>query len=806
MHYAKIYSIYNRLSVKLSRMVILGWLLVLIYLSLSFNFSLTTASEVPIFFLSIFLMWEIFFHFKIARTLPTLLVKDNPSTGRSTVSSDRIGSGQVYTHNVYDSFTIQALSVFVNTPGTKEIIEPLLKKPQVMFILQKGNFQNKDISLIDVPKETLAKLAFENCKNMSNKYVTTMDIFIAYLLLTEEETKILFKKELKKEELMHILYWAKNTFPFEENIGSFEIKFWGEGIGEGWVNGWTIETDKYIVDITKDALTKKPLLLGREEQYRSVVESLSKNKSVLLVGEPGSGKSSLVSSLAFESFIGEIKGNLYHQRFFQILVDSLLAGVQNTGQLEERLNNVISEVSHSGNIILYIPNFENILGSSTFNTDLSGTLIPYLEKNSIKIIASVTPGSYNKFVEQKHTLASVFEIVKFEAPTKDAVFKMLLQKTAEIEKNNKISVSYKAILAACNFANKYLPDRVMPGSSVSLLEDTANAVSLSGKKIVEEQDIIDKVGIKTKIAVGAPKEEEANLLLRLDNELSRYIIGQKDAVSAISQALRGRRVGLYSKEKPISFLFLGPTGVGKTLTAKTLSNIYFGENKMIREDMSEYSTEEGVARLLGGTIGTRGLTDEVHEHPFSLVLLDEFEKANPKIIDLFLQVLDDGRLTDNLGKTVSFADTIIIATSNAASEYVREEVSKGTVVDSNFQKKLLEVLQTRGIFRPELLNRFDGIILFKPLGREEVSQIIKLLFADLSKKLFEKDISINFDEKVIAKIANEGYDEQFGARPLQRFIQDNVENLIAQKILKKEIKRGDKINLSVDSANNIQFN
>lgn len=797
--YARIYSLYNGLSAKLLRIVIFGWLLVLIYLSLSFNFSLTTASKIPIFLESIFLMWEIFFHFKIARILPPLLVKNNPSAGRRSPEGD---SGQV--DSVYNSFTIQALSAFVSHPGTKDIIKALLKKPQVRFILQKGNFSEKDLTLIDIPKESLANLAFENCKNTNGKYVTTMDIFTAYLLMTEEETKILFKKELKKEELMHILYWAKNANPKEENISSFKVRFWGEGIGEGWVTGWTLETSKYMVDITKEALTSKPMLLGREEQYREAVEALIKNKSVLLVGEPGSGKSSLVNSLAFESFVGGLGGNLHHQRFFQILVDSLLAGIQNQGQLEERLNNIILEISHSGNVILYIPNFENILGSSTFNTDLSGTLIPYLEKGNIRIIASITPGSYSKFVEPKHTLTSVFEIVKFEEPDKDSGLQMLLQKTAEIEKNSKIAVSYKAIVATCNFANKYLPDRVMPGIGVALLEDSAKTVSLAGKTLVEEQDIIDKVGIKTKIAVGAPKEEEANLLLRLDNELSKYIIGQKDAILQISQAVRRLRAGLSSKEKPISFLFLGPTGVGKTLTAKTLSNIYFGENKMIRFDMSEYSTEEGVTRLLGGTVGSKGLTDEVHERPFSLVLLDEFEKANPKIIDLFLQVLDDGRLTDNLGKTVSFADAIIIATSNAASEYVREEVAKGTVIDSNFQKNLLEVLQTKGIFRPELLNRFDGIIVFKPLGREEVSQIVKLLLTDLSKKLLEKDITIDFDEKIIAKIVSSGFDEQFGARPLSRFIQTNIEDVLAQKILKQEIKRGNKISISVDSTNNVQ--
>lgn len=790
--YARIYSLYSRFSSKLLRIVILGWLLVLIFLSLSFNFSLTTASKIPVFFFSIFLMWEIFFHFKIARILPPFLVKDNPTEG----------SGQV--ENVYNSFTIEALSIFIKYPGTKGIIKALLKKPQVKFVLQKANLQEKDMSFIDIPKESLANLAFENCKSRNSKYVTTMDIFAAYLLLTEEETKILFKKKLKEEELMHILYWAKNTFPSEENMSSFKVKFWGEGIGEGWVTGWTLETSKYMVDVTKDALSQKPMLLGRENQYREVVDALSKNRSVLLVGEPGSGKSSLVNLLAFESFVGSIKGNLYHQRFFQVLVDSLLAGIQNQGQLQERLNNIISEVANSRNIIIYIPNFENILGASTFNTDLSGALIPYLKKGAIRIIVSITPGSYEKFIEPKHTLTSVFEIIKFEEPNKDSSFKMLLQKTQQIEKNNRIAVSYKAIVAACNFANKYLPDRVMPGSAVSLLEDTASTAFLSGKTIAEEQDVIDKVGVKTKIAVGAPKEEEMNLLLRLDNELSKYIIGQKDAISEISQALRRLRAGLNNKEKPISFLFLGPTGVGKTLAAKTLSNIYFGENKMIRFDMSEYSTEEGVIRLLGGRIGAKGLTDEIHEHPFSLVLLDEFEKANPKIIDLFLQVLDDGRLTNNIGRTVSFADAIIIATSNACSEYIREEVAKGAVLDSNFQKNLLEVLQTKGIFRPELLNRFDGIIVFKPLGKEETFQIIRLLLADLSKKLLEKDIAVSFDEKVIAKIAKEGFDEQFGARPLSRFIQSNIENILAQKILTGEINRGNKISIFVDPNNNLQ--
>ncbi len=788
MEYARIYSLYNRLSAKLLRIVIFGWLLWLIYLSLSFNLSLTTASKTPAFFLSIFLMWEVFFYFKITRMSPFFLVKDNDN------------------RNIYNSFTIETLSIFIKSSSVIDIIKVLLHKPQVKFILQKGDLLGENISFIEISKESLANLAFENCKNMKGKYVTTMDIFAAYLLLTEEETKILFNRELKKEELMHILYWARNTYSSSESIVPIRIEFWGKGVGEDWVSGWTLETSKYMVDITSDALTSKPMLLGREEEYREIVEALNNNKSVLLVGEPGSGRESLVKALAYESFVGNLKGNLYHLRFYQLLTDALLAGAQNQGQLEERLENIITEISHAGNIIIFIPNFENITGAATFNTDLSGALIPYLEKGVIRVIANITPVSYKKFIEPKHTLASVFEIVKFEEPNQAASLQMLFRKTLEIERTNKITILYRAVVAACNLAAKYLQDRVMPGAGVILLEDTANAVSISGKKVVEEQDVINKVEGKTKIAVGIPKEKEKELLLNLENELHKKIIGQKEAVIAVSEALRRFRAGLGNSKKPISFLFLGPTGVGKTATAKALACIYYkGENNMIRFDMSEYSTEESVRRLLGGIEGTKGLTDAVYEHPFSLVLLDEFEKSSSKIIDLFLQVLDDGRLTDNTGRTVSFADTIIIATSNAASEYVREEVAKGSVIDSNFQKSLLEVLQTKGIFRPELLNRFDGIIVFKPLEKEEVFQIIRLLLADLSKKMLDKDIALNFDNNLIDKIANEGFDREFGARPLKRFIQDNIEDLIAQKMLKDEIKRGDKINISVDSNNNLQL-
>jgi len=386
---------------------------------------------------------------------------------------------------------------------------------------------------------------------------------------------------------------------------------------------------------------------------------------------------------------------------------------------------------------------------------------------------------------------------------------MLFKKAFWLEKEFNVSLTYRAIVAAFEFSAKYSKEKVLPGSAVDLLTDVANNVKLSGKKIVDEQDILTQVERKTKIPVGQPKTAEKKLLLNLESEIHKRIIDQEEAVSAVSEALRRVRTGLNASKKPISFLFLGPTGVGKTETAKALSAIYFkSEDAMLRFDMSEYKGEEGIKRLLGATPGEgseKGEIEKVYDNPFSLVLLDEFEKADPKILDLFLQVLDDGRLTDNKGKTISFANAIIIATSNAGSEFIREEIQKGTKVDKNFKTNLLDYLQKQGIFKPELLNRFDEIVIFKPLGEKEVVAITKLMLVQFQKNLKDKDIEINFDDNIITKIASEGFDKEFGARPLKRFIQDNIEDLIAQKILKDEIKRGDKITVSVNLQNKISL-
>jgi len=783
--FAKFHFRYTSLSARIIRILVL-----IIFGALSFaglfNKNFPNFLIIPF---SLFLIFEVFFKFKISKLIPKTEVATNTGDG-------------------LDSFSLEMLGIFEAKKTLSEIVKELIKFPQTQFIISKADLKETEVIIIDSDKTALSQNAFNLVKELKGKYVTTMDFFTAYLLSIEPSAKLLFNKKLKDEDIKNILLWAKSVYPKEESTKKVELTLAGEGIAEEWVYGWTLETQKYMLDLSHEFLNEKIEPMGRKNEYQQITEALYKGESVILVGDAGSGKESAVKELAIDSFMGRLKNNLYHQKMFQLMIDDFMAGAQNQGELEARFNALIAEVSHSGNVIIYIPEFQNILGSSSFHLDISGALIPYLQKKAVRIIATVTPGAYKQFIEPMHTFLDNFTVINFGEPARSEVLNMLFRKASSIEAKNGVVLTYRAILSACDYANRYAKEKVLPGSAVALLEDTANVARIANKRVVEEQDVLNQLEKKIKVPVGEPKLIERNLLLNLENEIHKKVVDQEEAVFAIAEAIRRLRTGLNIAEKPISFLFLGPTGVGKTETAKTLAQVYFGENaRFIRLDMSEFSGEEGEKRLLGSGPGEgdeKGqLTEPIYDNPNSLVLLDEFEKADQKILDLFLQVLDDGRLTDNKGKTVSFANCIIIATSNAASEFIREEIGKGTIIDKTFQENLINFLETQGIFKPELLNRFDDIITFKPLGQAEMIQIVKLFLKEVIDKLAKMDVAIYFDEKITAKIVAEGFDKDFGARPLRRFIQDKVEDLIAREMLKDVIKRGDKISVSVDSSSNI---
>lgn len=785
--YVGIIRLYTSPFVRAFRIVCLFLLLGFIYYqTVSYVFP-----KLAIFILLLFGMSEIFFHFKIMQVMP-----------KQESSQD--------TADFWTCSTREAL-LAMTSASTKDMLSFLFTKKSVMSSLARMGINMQEVPFLEVEKNILGQEALTLSRKTQGKYVTTIDVFVAYLTLLEQKTKLMFQKELKEKDVLAIVSWVRKDMPEEETRRSMRVIFFGQGVFDDLVSGWTPLTKLYTTDWTYEHLSKRTYIQGVEKEYEEVVAALSKkeNKNVLLVGDSGIGKENLLLRISQDSFSGFLSDSLSHKRILQLMTGALLAGAKEQADLEERLNSIIAEVSHAGNVLLFIPELQHILGSSDFNMNLSGALLPYLKNGSLPIIATVTNGNYKTYVE-KNPLREAFGVVMLESPTKEVALQMLFEKAQEIEMQYQCIVSYKALQACISYASVFLPDDVLPGSAVSLLSAGANMVSLQkGKqRIVTELAIQQVVENKAKMPIGVPKKEEKALLLHFEEKLHERVIGQEEAISLISEAMRRVRGGLATAGKPISFLFLGPTGVGKTETAKSLATVYYrGTEHIIRLDMSEFADEEGRKRLLGsatgGSTGEGELTEKVHDHPYSLVLLDEFEKANPAILDLFLQVLDEGRLTDNKGKTVSFANTIIIATSNAGSEFIREEGEKGTVLDKSFARKLLNYLQEQRIFRPELLNRFDEVVTFLPLSKEEIGRVVKLLLSDVALSLKEQDIAFIVDESVVQKIVADGYDPEFGARPIRRYIQDKIEDLLAKMKLEDKIKRGSTVRISVDESQQI---
>lgn len=787
-----LYGFYRSLGMKIVRLCVILTILLLIAVD-GINGVLPT---VPMFLLNCFVMVELFYHYKISAIKPARSIQGLPSS------------------EVLSASTLPVLYAYQQSHSGDEFVRKVLGYEQVHFLLQRMAILLQDVPRTKAPKEKLINFALKIAQEADLEYVTTTAVVAAALLQEEDQAKVLFNRKLKPEDVSPILQWARHVFPFEEEQKEVGVEVVGGGIGEALTSGWTLETQKYTRDFTSYALSRDCAIDGRENEYQQLQQSLTKreNNNVLIVGDLGSGKEQLVRYFARESFAGTTEKGLQHKKILELLIGPLLAGVGSRADLESRLQSVIEEVSHAGNIILYIPSMQNLLGSSSFGLDLSGALVPYLREGNLPIIATMTPGSFKTYMEGNELL-ELFTPLKLEELPPELILPMLMKKTVAIEQKEAVVITYRALKSAVQYGDRYKQESILPGSAIDLLEDTISRVYGSGgqeyagtkRRLVTDGDIVKKVEETTKIALSEPNAQEKDLLLHLEDELHKRVIGQDEGINALAEAMRRLRSGVEEQKKPISFLFLGPTGVGKTETAKTLAAIYFGgEDAMIRLDMSEYADEEGARRLLGALPGQgneRGeLTDKVHDHPYSLILLDEFEKAHQSILDLFLQVLEDGRLTDNKGRTVSFINTIIIATSNAGSEYIREQVTNGVTVDKKFQKNLLDYLQQQRIFRPELLNRFDDVITFRPLSQTEIASICSLLLQNVVKNLQSKDITVLFDPDVVGQIAQEGYDQEFGARPLRRYIQEKIEDVLARELLTNQLARGSTIRVHVGSG------
>ena len=586
-------------------------------------------------------------------------------------------------------------------------------------------------------------------------------------------------------------------------------------------------------------------VIGRDDEIRRVVEILNRRtkNNPVLIGEPGVGKTAVVEGLAQKIVDGDVPQKLQGKEVIRLDVVSLVQGTGIRGQFEERMQKLMDEIRNRNDIILFIDEIHEIVGAGSAgdgNMDAGNILKPALARGELQLVGATTLNEY-RIIEKDAALERRMQPVKVDEPTVEETITILKGIQKKYEDYHHVRYTDEAIEAAAILSNRYIQDRFLPDKAIDLLDESGSKMNLTlnfvdpkeiDKRLIEaenlktqatrdedyekaayfrdqiakykemqtakidEQDtpIISEKEIeaiveqKTNIPVGNLKEKEQSQLIHLASDLKSHVIGQDDAVDKIAKAIRRNRVGLGSPNRPIgSFLFVGPTGVGKTELSKQLAIELFGSaDSMIRFDMSEYMEKHSVAKLVGAPPGYVGyeeagqLTERVRRNPYSLILLDEVEKAHPDVMHMFLQVLDDGRLTDGQGRTVSFKDTIIIMTSNAGTGKVEASVGFGAAREGRTNSVLGEL---GNFFSPEFMNRFDGIIEFKALSKDNLLQIVDLMLEDVNNRLASNDIHLDVTTKVKEKLVDLGYDPKMGARPLRRTIQDHIEDAITDYYL-----------------------
>jgi ATP-dependent Clp protease ATP-binding subunit ClpC len=591
-----------------------------------------------------------------------------------------------------------------------------------------------------------------------------------------------------------------------------------------------------------------------------------------LVGEPGVGKTAIAEGLALKIIEGNIPETIKDKRVVTLDLSGMVAGSKYRGEFEERIKKVIGEVISDGNVLLFIDELHTIIGAGGAEgaIDASNILKPSLARGELQIIGATTREEYRKYIEKDAALERRFQPVVVEEPSEEEAIQIMFGLRDKYEAHHKVRITDDALVAAVKLSSRYINDRHLPDKAIDLMDEAASKVRLSTytpspvikdlekeiskleqqkeqaikeeayekageikkqqealreeldkEKLVEEKkrtedqlvvndsEIADIVSSWTKIPVRKLEEEESQRLQNLENILHERVIGQEEAVTAVSKAIRRGRVGLKDPDRPIgSFLFLGPTGVGKTELSKALSEAMFGtENAIIRVDMSEYMEKHSVSKLIGSPPGYVGydeggqLSEKVRQNPYSVILFDEVEKAHPDVFNILLQVLDDGHITDAQGRRVSFKNTIIIMTSNAGAQNIISPKRLGfasAVDEGEDYKRMKEGVmdEVKRIFRPEFINRIDEIIVFHSLTRDNIKEIVGIMVNNIAKRSkAQMDITLEASGEVLEHLAEVGYDEKYGARPLRRAIQTNVEDKLAEAILAGDIKEGDTVSI-----------
>lgn len=580
------------------------------------------------------------------------------------------------------------------------------------------------------------------------------------------------------------------------------------GIARDWSFGYTPLLSRFGINLS-DRIARGGLLHVRLDSHQSSIGYLldtfsqSGRQNVALVGPLGSGKSTIVHAFA-EMLLAansKIPANLKFRQVISLDASALLSVAQSRGELEGLVNQLLNEAYRAKNIILCLDDAQLFLEDAPGSVDLSSLLLPVLEGGALRIILTMDEQRWLQIAQRNPALVSAINRVAVAPAAQGETMLVLQDQLITTEFQRKVTYMYQALKEAYRLSERYTYDLSQPGKAVRLLE-TAAAYAEGG--LVTARSVQQAVEQTHGVKVGAVSEDgpERDKLLNLEGLIHERMINQKRAVSVVSDAIRRARAGVRNESRPIgTFLFLGPTGVGKTELAKSLAAVYFGgEDRIVRLDLNEFVRSEDVARLIAdGAEDPHSLTASIMKQPFSVVLLDEIEKAHPQVLTTLLQLLDEGVLRDVRNREVSFRDAIIIATSNAGADRIRELIGQGVEIEP-MEAQIVNELIDSNQFRPEFLNRFDEIVVFRPLTEEELVQVVGLIMASINKTLSHQKVSVELDEAASRKLASIGYDPRLGARPMRRVIQRKVESLIAKRMLSGEVQPGTKIVLTIDDV------
>lgn len=621
--------------------------------------------------------------------------------------------------------------------------------------------------------------------------------------INEKLKNILISAHLSRSEFDKIVVWEIN----KQIEHTRKQCWWGKDnlfekrpLTEDWAFGWTFTLNNFSRNLSYRNDGSVALINVKELEILKNSLAEGDGVNVAIVGETGTGRKRLVENLALDLSRRNIPARLIGKKILEFHLDNLIASSSTEEDKLYLLEKAFAEACTAGNIILFIPTIQNYLETDIKEgqlgrVDISPILTNFLENTNIQIITCGSQQELHALFQDHSNLSKYFKIIQLSEPDPEDCLLLACEKSQRLENKYGKLIAYNAIKKALELSNRYFQEIAMPKRALDFLEEAISYISNKNPEdhIIKEANIEEFASSKVGSPIGSLESSEKEKLLNLEGDMKKQIIGQEEAVKAVSSALRRRRLDLSNPERPTGcFLFLGPTGVGKTHTAEVLAKLYFrGENRIARLDMSEYREEGGITKLLGDASGkTQGYFQKIlTDNPFNLVLLDELEKASREVHQLLLQIMEEGIAKTGTGKKLNFRETIIIATSNAEALLIQDLVKKNEKYES-MHRLVLDKIQQDGIFSPEILNRFDEIIVFHPLKREELYQIAALTLSDLKKRLLNKEIIIKYTEEFIQKLAVTGFDPLFGARELRRIVEKQIEDAIAKDLLAGNIVKG----------------